>query len=170
MSETDAQTELKRCVLSRRLRWWLFGFLTVSLVLLAVAFLTLRPTARLNRLFGSVGLTRLPSSTRNVQIGKRGRFLGTQTIYIRFEADANDAARFVNDCPMTIDNEPVPLANISFGPRCPAWMTWEATVAGRMYHGSPVNTSVWLAIDDDAHTVYVGVFEFRPPWLRKLLD
>ena len=170
MSEPDVQTESTRRVLSRRFRWWLVGSLTVGLVLSLLVILSQRPTARLNRLFGTIGLVRLPSSARNLQTARRGRFFGTQALYIRFEADANDAARFVADCPMTIDNEPVPLANIAFGPRCPAWMTWDATVVGRMYHGAPENTSVWLAIDDDSHIIYIGVFEFRPPWLRRLLD
>ncbi len=170
MNEPDAQTDSARRVRSRRSRRWLVASLAVGLMLLLLAFLSQRPTARLNRLFGAVGLARLPSSARHLQTARRGRFFGTQTLYIRFEADANDAARFVADCPMTIDNEPVPLANISFGPRCPAWMTWDATVAGRMYHGSPENASVWLAIDDEAGTIYVGVFEFRPLWLRRFLD
>ncbi len=170
MSESDAQSETTSGVLRRRTLRWLVGSVALGLVLLVAGYAFLRPTARLNRLFDSMGLARLPASIRNLQIGKRGRFLGTRTLYIRFEADPNDAARFVQDSPMTVDNEPVPLRNISFGPRSPVWMTWNDSVVGRMYHGSPENSSVWLAIDDEASIVYVGVFEFRPRWLRRLSD
>jgi len=170
MSEPDAQIEATPGIPRRRRLWWLVGLLALGLALLVAGYAFLRPTARLNRLFDAMGLARLPASTRNLQIGKRARFLGTQTLYIRFEADPNDAARFVQDSPMTVDNEPTPLRNISFGPRSPAWMTWSDSVVGRMYHGSPENSSVWLAIDDETGTVYVGVFEFRPRWLRRFSD
>jgi hypothetical protein len=169
MTEPDERTTPARHPPTRR-RWPWIGASALGLALLVSAILFLRPTARLNRLFGAVGLARIPPSAQHVQVGKRGRFLGTKTVYIRFEASAAEAVRFVEDSPMTAGNEPVPLAHISFGPRCPAWMTWEATVDGRMYHGSPGNASVWLAIDDESHTIYVGVFEFRPPWLPRLLE
>ena len=170
MIESDAQMKEICSDAAHRSRRWLVGVLAIGLVLLVLVIVFSRPAARLNRFFLAVGLTRLPPSAQNLQIGRRGRPFGTQTIYVRFEASAADAARFVEDSPMTAENEPAPLANISFGPRCPSWMTWETTVNGRMYHGAPANASVWLAIDDESHTIYVGVFEFRPPWLRKFLD
>lgn len=62
------------------------------------------------------------------------------------------------------------MGSLSFGPRCPAWMRWETTVQGRIYHWTADRASVWLAIDDQSHTVYVGIFELRSPWLRRLLN
>ena len=170
MSKPDVQTKETQSEPAHRSRRLLVGALAIGLALVTLVIIFLRPTARLNRLLGSVGLTRLPPSAQNVRVAKRSGLFGAKTIYVRFEASAAEAARFVEDSPMTVGYEPTPLASISFGPRCSSWMTWDSSVNGRMYHGAPDNASVWLAIDDESNTIYVGVFEFRPPWLRKLLN
>lgn len=156
--------------MSRRMKRILLGAGAVFLVLLLFWVLTWRPAARLNRLFSSAGLARLPSSAWHLRIERQGRLFGTHAVYARFEADANDIARFVDGSPMAEANEPTPMATIAFGPQSPAWMRWERTIEGRVYHGRAGEASVWLMVDDQARTVYVGVFEHRPPWLRRFLD
>lgn len=155
---------------SRRMRRILLGAGGGCLVLLLFWILAGRPTARLNRLFSGVGLARLPCSARHLRIERQGRLFGTHVLYGRFEADANDIARFVENSPIAGADEPTPMATIAFGPKCPGWMRWEKTVEGRAYHGRAGEASVWLMVDDEARTVYVGVFAHRPAWLRRILD
>ena len=155
---------------SRRAKWVLLGALAAGLTLLACAALFLRPGVSVNRLFSTCGLAGLPPSTRDLLIERQGRLFGTRAIYVRFEASAEGMARFFRGSSITTADGPAPMAGLSFGPRCPTWMTWETTVQGRMYHWTTGNASVWLAIDDESHTVYVGVFESRSPWLSRLFD
>ena len=155
-------------VLSRRARRLVSGVVVVFLGSVVLCVFVWRPAARLNRLFSSVGLGELPSSAHGLRVERQGRGFGSRTVYARFEADIDAIARFVDGSAMTVGTEPVPMATISFGPRCPAWMTWERTVEGRTYHDDVDGASVWLMVDDQGGIVYVGVFEFRPGWLRWL--
>ena len=156
--------------ISRRTRWLFLGAFVALLLLVAYGALFMRPVARVNRLLGTVGLACVPDSARNVLVHRRKRLLATSATYIRFEASADGVAQFVENSSMATADGPVPMASLSFGPRCPLWMVWETTVQGRMYHWALGNASVWLAVDDESHSVYVGVFESRSPWLCRLLD
>jgi hypothetical protein len=49
-------------------------------------------------------------------------------------------------------------------------MHWGDPVNGRICNIRKRNASVWLAIDDDSHTVYLAVHESRSSWLRWILD
>jgi len=156
--------------LSRRTKGLLLGALGAGVMVLACWALSMRPATRVNRLFSTCDLARLPPSARDLLIERQGRLFGTRAIYVRFEASAEGIARFFEESSTTTADGPAPMASLSFGPRSPAWMTWETTVQGRMYHWTPDRASVWLAIDEQSHTVYVGVFESRPSWLRRLFD
>jgi hypothetical protein len=155
---------------SRRIRLLLVGAGTVCLLAVLFWVLFWRPTVRLNRFFSSVGLARLPSSARDLCIERQGRVWGAHVLYARFEASVDEIARFVDGSPMTTGNEPTAMATIAFGPRCPTWMTWERTVEGRTYHDEVDGASVWLMVDDESHRVYVGVFQYRPVWLRRFTN
>jgi hypothetical protein len=155
---------------SRRTKRLLVGSGVVCLLAVLFWVFFWRPTARLNHLFPVVGLAKLPSSARDLRIERQGRLWGTHVLYVRFEASVDDIACFVDGSRMTMGNEPTPMATIAFGPRCPAWMTWERTVEGRTYHDDVGGASVWLMVDDESHSIYVGVFESRPAWLRRFAD
>lgn len=156
--------------ISRRTRWFVLGAFVAILLLVLCSVIFMRPVARINRLLPTVGLARVPASARNVRVHKRKKLLSTRATYIRFEASADSVAQFVEACSMVTSDGPTPMASLSFGSRCPPWMRWETTVQGRMYHWTADRASVWLAIDDQSHTVYVGIFESRSPWLRRILN
>jgi len=156
--------------ISRRTRWFSLGAFAVALLLIVCWMSYMRPAARVNRLLASVELGPVPSAAENLLVQRRKRFFATRATYLRFEAPADHVARFVENRPMATADGPAPMASLSFGPRCPPWMVWETTVQGRMYHWTADRASVWLAIEDESHTVYVGVFESRSPWLRRLFD
>lgn len=130
----------------------------------------MRPAAKVNRLLASVGLDPVPATAENLLVQRRKRFFATRATYLRFEAPVDDVARFVRGSPRATADGPAPMASLSFGPRCPPWMVWETTAQGHMYHWTLDRASVWLAVDDKSHIVYVGIFESRSPWLRRLLD
>ena len=153
----------------RRLRVTVLAIVVVSLATTCGVVL-MRPLARVNRLLTTVGLAHVPASARDVRLKRRGRLLGTRILYLRFEASAETIARFVENSPMTTVDEPTPMATIRFGPRSPKWMDWKTGVQGRMYHWMPDETSVWLAIDDDTQTVYIGVYEPCPTWLSRFFN
>jgi hypothetical protein len=123
-----------------------------------------------NHLFSSVALARLPSSARGLRIERQGRGFGARTVYIRFEADADAIARFAQGSPLVKSKDSTPMASIGFGPRCPTWMRWDTSVEGRAFHYIVHGTSVWVMIDEKADIVYVGVYGFRPRWLRRLME
>ena len=157
--------------ISRRTRWCLFGApVAILLLVVTCGAIFMRPAARVNRLLASVGLGSVPATAENLLVQRRKRFFATRATYLRFEAPAADVARFVENSPTATTDGPAPMASLSFGPRCPPWMVWETTAQGRMYHWTLERASVWLAIDDQSHTIYVGVFESRSPWLRRLFD
>jgi hypothetical protein len=156
--------------ISGRGRWVILGLFIVVLLLVVCGAIFMRPVARVNRLLPTVELSRMPSAARNLLVQRQRRFFATRVTYIRFEAPADGVARFVKDSSTATADGPAPMASLSFGPRCPPWMIWDTTAQGRMYHWVLDSASVWLAVDDESHTVYVGVFESRSPWLRRLLD
>jgi hypothetical protein len=156
--------------ISRRTWWFIFGALIVVLLPVVYGAIYMRPAARVNRLLASVEMGPVPSAAENLFVQRRKRFFATRATYLRFEAPADHVARFVENSPTATADGPAPMASLSFGPRCPSWMVWETTVQGRMYHWTLDRASVWLAVDDESHTIYVGIFESRSPWLRRLLD
>jgi len=143
------------------------GIIGLGLVLPAALLLYMRPTVRANRLLRNAGLPRLPTSAQGLQVERHG--LGTGRGFLRFFTSAGDAARFVADSPLGLGDEAASMANLHFGPRSPSWMQWGTAVEGRVYHFVRDDASVWLAIDDGSNMIYVGVFEIRPPWFRRLL-
>lgn len=155
--------------LSRRTIQLLLGLVAVALaVLLCWAWWT-RPTARVNRLLAGVGLGRLPPSAEHLIVDRQGRLSGHRRTFARFHASAEDIAHFVG-AGTTSTDDPVPMRSIHFGPRTPSWMQWNTTVDGRMYHFKKPGASVWLAIDDGSHTVYLGVYASHPQWLERLFE
>jgi len=159
----------RRGISRRAWRFILSSFIAV-LLLIACGAIYMRPTARVNRLLKSVGLSSMPANARNLRVHRRQRFLATRATYMRFEAPADEIAQFVRGSSIPTRDDSAPMASLSFGPRCPEWMVWEATVEGRIYHWTLERNSVWLAADDEAQVVYVGVFESRIPWLRRILN
>jgi hypothetical protein len=151
-------------------RGLLMGFLVVAVLLAGYWIIFSRPAAAVNRLLPAVGLVQIPASAQSLHFERRGRFFGTQVSYIRFKVPARDLVEFVAACSPTSVDEPVPVARLHFGPRSPAWMTWTGTTQGNMYHWTPEGASVWLAVDEQSNTAYIGVFEARPAWLRWLVD
>ncbi len=155
---------------ARDRNWLLIAFLTVTVLLVGCWIIFQRPLAEINRLLPAVGLARIPASAQNLRIERQGRFFGTRVAYIRFEAPADHLAQFVEACAPATADGPAPMVSIRFGPRSPGWMTWPRNVQGNMYHWTPDGASVWLAVDELSNTAYIGVFEARPAWLRRLVD
>jgi hypothetical protein len=68
------------------------------------------------------------------------------------------------------NQEPASMQIVRFGKKAPSWMQWGDPVNGRIYLINRPSASVWLAIDDDSHTIYVAMHESRPAWLRWILE
>ncbi|UCD48823.1 MAG: hypothetical protein JSW27_14960 [Phycisphaerales bacterium] len=166
----SGKSEQRRSVLSRRTGWLVLGSLIAVVLLVVGGAVYMRPAARVNRLLTGAGLSRMPLTAENLLAHRRKRFLTTRATYLRFEAPADSIAQFLRDSSMATADGPAPMASLSFGPRCPQWMVWETTAEGRIYHWTLDRTSVWLAVDDESHVVYVGVFESQIPWLRRILN
>ena len=150
-------------------RLLLAGVAGAAVVLLLVWVLFLRPTARANRALRGAGLGHLPESACELHVERRGFAFGTASMYVRFQTTAEDAHLFIEHSGIDPANEPTPMRTLHYGPRSPAWMHWDAEVNGRMYHIGGRNASIWLAIDDDSHTFYIGVHESQPAWFRRLV-
>jgi hypothetical protein len=150
-------------------RLLLAGVTGVAVALLLVWVLFLRPTARANRMLRSAGLGRLPESACELHVKRRGFAFGTASVYVRFQTTVEDANLFFEQSRIDPANEPTPMRTLHHGSRSPAWMHWDTSVNGRMYHISGRSASAWLAIDDDSHTVYVSLHESQPAWFRRLV-
>jgi len=167
-SETPSSQGRERG-LSRRTPYLLLGLLAVAAVVLLSWAWWMRPAARVDRLLAGVGLGRLPSSAEHLIVDRQGRLSGHRRTFVRFHASAEDIAHFVGAGTANTDT-PVPMRSIHFGPSVPSWMQWGTTVDGRMYHFRTARASVWLAIDDGADTVYLGVYAHHPQWLQRLFE
>ena len=154
---------------SRRTTYLPLGIVALALVVLLSWALRMRPAARVDRLLEGLGLGRLPPSAGSLILDKQGRLSGNRRIFARFNASAEDIGSFVAAGTTNVD-EPVPMRSIHFGPRVPHWMQWDTTVNGRMYHFRTARASVWLAIDDGANMVYLGVYASHPEWLERLFE
>lgn len=155
--------------MTRPRRRLLVGMAGAALVLLLCGVLLLRPTVRANRTCRDAGFGGLPASAREVRIEHRGPLFSTQGIYLRFRVTPEDARSFFERGGIDSANESVPMRTLRFGVKSPSWMQWDESVNGRFYHINRRNASVWLAIDDDSNTIYLGVHESRPAWFRRLL-
>jgi hypothetical protein len=145
---------------------------SIPVVVLLYALLT-RPAVQANRFCRDAGFGSLPPSARDLHIERRGPPFTTQSLYLRFQATAAEAKSFFHRSgidPNDPNQEPGPMQIIRFGPKAPPWMHWSDPIHGRIYNLRRRNASVWLAIDDDSHTVYMAMHESRPPWLRRLLE
>jgi hypothetical protein len=141
------------------------------LVLLCVLFT--RPTVRANRLCRDAGFGRLPASAQDLHIERRGPMFSTQRVYLRFRVNAEEAASFFKRTgidPNDPNEEPGSMQIVRFGDKSPPWMQWGNPVNGRVYLIPRGSGHVWLAIDDDSHTIYLAMYGSRPAWLRRLLE
>ncbi len=146
------------------------GAASVALIVLLCVLLT-RPTVRANRLCRDAGFGGLPDSAQDVHIGRRGPPFTTQSLYLRFQVTAAEAASFFEHSGIDQANEePGSMQIIRFSAKAPPWMQWADPINGRLYHIDRRSASVWLAIDDDSHTIYVAMHESRPLWLRRLME
>ena len=140
-------------------------------VLLHAVFM--RPTAQANRFCRDAGFGGLPPSARDLHIERRGPPFTTQSLYLRFQTTPAEAKSFFHRSgvdPNDPNEEPAPMQIIRFGPKAPPWMHWSDPIHGRIYNIRRRSASVWLAIDDDSHTIYMAMHESRPPWFRRLLE
>jgi len=160
-------SEQRGLTISRRVGWLIPGVILVALLVVVWGAIYLRPAARVNRLLTGVGLSVVPISAENLLVHRRKSFFATRATYVRFEASAAGVAEFLAGSTLPMVDDPAPMGTLGFGPRCPEWMEWETTAQGRMYHWTLERTSVWLAVDDETHIVYVGVFESQIPWLQR---
>lgn len=169
MPSTQPSTSQERSHhVSRRARRVILGAFAIVLLLIVGGALYLRPVARANRLLTGVGLSPVPASAENLLVHRRRRFLATDVTYVRFGASVDGVAQFLAASALPMVDDSASMGTLSFGPRCPEWMEWETTAQGRMYHWTLERTSVWLAVDDETHIVYIGVFESQAPWLQRL--
>jgi len=152
-----------------RKRLLLAGSAGVALVMLLCGVLLMRPTVRAARTCRDAGFGGLPPSARDLHIDHRGPPFSTQSIYLRFQATAEDALSFFERSGVDPNEESGSMQIVRFGAKAPAWMQWSDPVNGRLYHINRRNASVWLAIDDDTNTIYLAVHESRPVWFRRLL-
>jgi hypothetical protein len=146
--------------------------LSVALLVLLCVLLT-RPTVRANRLCRDAGFGRLPASAQDLHIERRGPPFTTQRSYLRFQVTAEDAASFFERTgidPNDPNEEPGSMQIVRFTDKSPTWMQWGDPINGRIYLVNRRASHVWLAIDDDSHTIYVAVYESRSVWLRWLLE
>ena len=143
---------------------------TLLLGLLICWAIYMRPSARASRLLDVVGFGGLPVSARSVFIEHQGRSIGRAVIFIRFDTTAEDIECLIERGQVDGPNEPVALRCFRFGPKSPFAGEWDGTAAGRVYHVQRDNASVWLAINDEAKAVYMAVFEYRAPWLERLMQ
>ncbi len=152
-----------------RKRLLLAGLAGSGLVVLLCWVVFLRPTVRANRICRDAGFGPLPASADQVHMKHRGRVVGTRSIYLRFQTTPEDARLFIEHSGIDPNNEPVPMRTLRFGTKSPPWMQWDDSVNGRIWHVNRRSASVWLAIDDDLSTVYIGLHHYRPAWFRRLL-
>jgi hypothetical protein len=152
-----------------RQRLLLIGLAGSGLAVLLSGVAFMRPTVRANRLCRDAGFGPLPASADRVRMKHRGRVVGTPSTYLRFQATPADARLLFERSGIDPNNEPVPMRRLHFGPKSPSWMQWGDSVNGWIWHIDRRNASVWLAIDEDSGTVYIGVHPRRPAWLRRLL-
>ncbi len=148
------------------------GVAGVVLIVLLCVLLT-RPTVRANRLCRDAGFGRLPDGAQDVRIGRRGPAFTTQSLYLRFQTTVEEAASFFQRSgidPNDPNQEPGSMQIVRFSDKSPPWMQWADPINGRIYHIDRQDASVWLAIDDDSHTIYVAMHERRPAWLRRLME
>lgn len=167
-SETPFSQDHERW-LSRRTIYLLLGLVAAALAVLLLWAWWARPAARVDRLLTGLGLGGLPPSAEHLLVDRQGRRSGHRRTLVRFHASSEEIARFV-DTGTTNAHGPVPMRSIHFGPSVPSWMRWGTTVDGRMYHFRTARASVWLAIDDGAGTVYLGVYAHHPQWLQRLFE
>jgi hypothetical protein len=147
----------------------LLAGITGTAVVLLCGVLLLRPTVRANRTCRDAGFGGLPASARDLHIVHRGPPFSTQSIYLRFRVTAEDARAFLERGGIGPADESTSMQTVGFGVKGPSWMQWDESADGRLYHINRSSASVWLAIDDASGTIYMGVFEFRPVWFRRLL-
>jgi hypothetical protein len=143
------------------------GAASAVLIALLCVLLT-RPTVRARRLCRDAGFGPLPASVRDLHIERRGLPFTTQRLYLRFQATAEEAAAFFDGSGFDPNEEPVSMQIVRFSDKAPSWMQWPDPVNGRIYNVMRRNASVWLAIDDDSHTIYVAAHEYRPAWVRRV--
>ena len=138
--------------------------------LLVCSAIYMRPRARANRLLHVTGFGKLPVSVRSVFFEHQDRSFGRAAIFMRFDTTAEHVERLIQHGRVNEPNEPVALRSFRFGPKSPFAGEWNGTATGRVYHVQRNNASVWLAVNDDTKTVYMAVFEYRAPWLERLMQ
>lgn len=143
------------------------GAASVLLIALLCVLLT-RPAVRAKRLCRDAGFGPLPASAWDLHFERRGPPFTTQRLYLRFQATAEEAAAFFDRSGFDPNEEPAPMQIVRFSDKAPPWMRWSDPVNGRIYNVMRRNASVWLAIDDDSHTIYVAAHEYRPAWIRRV--
>lgn len=152
-----------------RKRLLLTGLAGGGLVLLSCWVVFMRPTMRAGRICRDAGFGPLPASADQVHMKHRHLLFGTRSAYLRFQATPDDIACFFERSGIDPNNEPAPMRTLHFGTKSPSWMQWDDSADGSIYHVNRSSASVWLAIEDDLHTVYIGVHYSRPVWFRRLL-
>jgi len=152
-----------------RKKYFLLLTLAAAIVLLLLWNSYRQPSARINRVLSGLGLARLPDSAENLIIEKKkGDFLGTQVIFIGFNASETDIFNFLNSSLISPVDEPGILASFHLGSEFSSWMKWDATADGRVYHFDRTSTSIWLVVDDESNAVYTYLFLHSPDWIYKL--
>jgi hypothetical protein len=127
-----------------------------------------QPPARITRVLSGFGLGRLPDSAENLTLErKKGDSLGTQVIFIGFNASETDIFNFLNSILNGTADEPGLLSSFHLGPELSSWMKWDVAANGRVYHFDRTNTSIWLAVDDESDAIYLYLFLHSPEWLYR---
>jgi hypothetical protein len=148
------------------------GGASAALVVLLCVLFT-RPTVRADRLCRDAGFGGLPATAQDLHIERRGSPFKTQRLYLRFQVTAAEATAFFERSGIDSNDpneEPASMQSVRFGPKAPAWMHWGDPVNGRIYLIPKRSAHVWLAIDDDSHTIYLAVHESRASWFRWILE
>lgn len=145
------------------------GAASVALVVL-LGVLLMRPTARADRMCRDAGFGRLPDSARDLRFERRNAPFKMQHRYLRFQVTAEEAVSFFERSGIDPNEEPASMQLIRFGVKSPAWMQWGDPVNGRIYLVHKSNSDAWLAIDDDSHTIYMALHEWRADWMSRFLE
>jgi hypothetical protein len=103
-----------------RKKYFLLLTLSAAIVFLLLWNSYRQPHARINRVLLGFGLARLPHSAENLIIEKKkGDFLGTQVIFIGFNASETDIFNFLNSSLISPADEPESLSSFHLGPELP---------------------------------------------------
>ena len=154
-------------------------FLTAALVVMAALFSFAGYLYRVpdyNELLTRARLAQLPESTKNLQVETRPYMRNSRAVsnkgelFMRFQAEPNDIASFVNNSPGIDTNRFHPL-NKSGMPYNPPWWIINRSASGRIYSFWGTDDGLHfgvVVVDEDSDTVLIYMCFIVNPQLRDM--